>query len=257
MGVHRWSLMALIAVWIAACNPFARDASSDAEARAVFDRIRHHQDDAFTASLAPRLRTTEALAQLAAIHRLLPAGAPRGRTIVGTNTVTFNGDRTISTTDEYDYGDHSVLVQIRMQGRSSEPEWLVQGFHVDVASSAQLAANDFTLGGKGFSEYLFFVAMIGVPAIMLVAVVKVLRASGLRRKWLWIAAACLGVYGATMNWTTGALTLNPLSVQLLGTAALRGSSRFAPWLLTTSLPVGAVLILAGIWANPGGAVRKS
>jgi hypothetical protein len=256
MGAYRWGLMVLIAVWIAACNPFARDASSDAEARAVFDQIRHHQDDAFTASLDPRLRTPEAQAQLAAIQRLLPDGEPGSRTIVATNTVIFNGARTVSTTDEYDYGDRSVLVQIRMQGRGSEPEWLVQGFHVNVVSSAQLAANDFTLVGKGFLQYLFLAAMVGVPAIMLAAAVKVLRASGLRRKWLWIAIACFGVCGATMNWTTGAVSLKLLSVQVLGSGFMRGSSRFAPWLLTTSLPVGAVLILAGIWGNPRRAVRK-
>jgi hypothetical protein len=144
-----------------------------------------------------------------------------------------------------------------MQGRGSEPEWLVQGFHVNVVSSAQLAANDFTLVGKGFLQYLFLAAMVGVPAIMLAAAVKVLRASGLRRKWLWIAIACFGVCGATMNWTTGAVSLKLLSVQVLGSGFMRGSSRFAPWLLTTSLPVGAVLILAGIWGNPRRAVRKS
>jgi hypothetical protein len=144
-----------------------------------------------------------------------------------------------------------------MLGRGSEREWLVLGFNVNVASSAQLAANDFTLVGKGFLQYLFLAAMVGVPAIMLAAAVKVLRASGLRRKWLWIAIACFGVCGATMNWTTGAVSLKLLSVQVLGSGFMRGSSRFAPWLLTTSLPVGAVLILAGIWGNPRRAVRKS
>jgi hypothetical protein len=37
---------------------------------------------------------------------------------------------------------------------------------------------------------------------------------------------------------------------------MKGLSAFSPWVLTATLPVGAVLILTGLWANPRRARRK-
>ena len=74
----------------------------------------------------------------------------------------------------------------------------------------------------------------------------------LTRRWLWLAFVPWGMWGLTLNWTTGALGANflsldagrfevtPIVIKLLG----GGFSRAAyaqPWLLEIGLPVGALV----------------
>jgi len=85
---------------------------------------------------------------------------------------------------------------------------------------------------------------------MLAALVKVIRTRDLKRKWLWWIASFFGVTTLQMNWATGHLATNVLTVQLIGAGMVKGPSQFSPWLLTVTLPIGALLILTRVWANP-------
>jgi hypothetical protein len=53
-----------------------------------------------------------------------------------------------------------------------------------------------------------------------------------------------------MNWTTGQVDFQLLSLQLLGAGAMTSAPGLSPWVLTFTLPIGAALILVGLWANP-------
>jgi len=112
------------------------------------------------------------------------------------------------------------------------------------------------LAGKQPAQYVFLAAALLSPLAMIAALVKVVRTKGLRRKWLWGGAAFFGVASLQMNWASGEIAVNTLTVQLLGAGAQTGFSRFDPWFITMTLPIGAALILAGLWANPARARRK-
>jgi hypothetical protein len=77
----------------------------------------------------------------------------------------------------------------------------------------------------------------------------VARTPGLKRKWLWLIASFFTVVGFQINWFNGAITWK-LNFGLLNAGFLSGGSRFDPWVLFFALPVGAILILTGIWAKP-------
>ncbi len=53
-----------------------------------------------------------------------------------------------------------------------------------------------------------------------------------------------------MNWTTGAFSVQPISVKLFGVGATTSLSGFEPWMLSFSIPVFAILILAGVIGRP-------
>jgi hypothetical protein len=59
-------------------------------------------------------------------------------------------------------------------------------------------------------------------------------------RWLWAAVALFGVGAVVFNWTTRAITLELLSVQLLSMALTKGGIA-APWVVILSVPVGAVI----------------
>jgi hypothetical protein len=255
LWLRRWAWV-LGAMVLAACNPLARDPPVDAEIRKVFDQVRRNESPALLARFDPQFRTAETPAQLATLKRYLPDGEPRARKVIGTNTLqTGGGETTVSASDEYDYGDRVVLVDTRLRRPAGQATWLVQGFHFQVATTKDLARNDFTLR-KPASQLLFLAFVIASPLLMIAALVKVIRRPGLRRKWLWGILAFGGLTALSMDWTTGRLSYQLVTVQLLNAGVMKGLSAFSPWVLTATLPVGAVLILTGLWANPRRARRK-
>ncbi len=65
-----------------------------------------------------------------------------------------------------------------------------------------------------------------------------------KRKWLWIVFIPFGFGRLSFNWTTGRVLFNPLSVhfQLLGAAAVK-HGLYAPWIISISVPLGAIVFL--------------
>jgi hypothetical protein len=256
--IGRWVAGALALLMLAGCSAVARNPQVDAEARSAFDQLRRHEDAALTARMAPELRTPAAAAQLAALEGYLPAREPRSRTAVGTNTIQATGEgETVYTTDEYDFRDRRALVSMRFHRAQGQQAWQIEGLHADVATAAQLARNRMTLAGKSVWQILFLVLVIASPLTMIAALIKVIRTPGLKRKWLWGIGAFFGLCSLQMNWTTGQLGVQWLTVQLIDFGVTRGLSDFSPWMLKMTLPVDAVLILAGVWANPGRARKPA
>ena len=75
-------------------------------------------------------------------------------------------------------------------------------------------------------------------------------------KWAWAAFVLVGVVRFTFNWTTGALTIAPMSLQLFG-ATFSKPSAFDPLFVTTSMPIGAIVYLVQRreWRQTGGSRR--
>jgi hypothetical protein len=235
---------------LAGCAAAIRPQAADTQASALFDDIRHHDNDAAVLRFDPRLATPDLPAQLASIQRLLPAEEPSDRRQISTNIMTSAGNNIISVADEYDFPGRVALVQTRLFRPANGDTWLVQGFHVQVATSAELAVNDFTLLGKPVGRYAFLLLMLAVPAIMLAAVVKIYRTPELMHKWLWALGCVVGLGSVSVNWANGAVQYNLVSLQFLGVGFSRANSRFAPWMLAISLPVLALLVLARVVAHP-------
>lgn len=249
MTMLRITLFGLALAILTACHPLARDPGADAKVRQVYTDLRRGDMQALRSRFTPEMLSHTTAAQLAQAHQFIPPGEPRSRKALASSTFMANGATTVLAVDEYDYGDRVTRVDVRLYRAGSGP-WQVQGFHISLATAKELAIHEFSLLGKSPLHYLILVIVIGSPLLMLAALLKVLRTEGLKRKWLWILLALLGVTKIQMNWTTGALAYHFATVQLIGFGVTRGLSRFDPWVLTLTLPIGALLILGGFWANP-------
>jgi hypothetical protein len=93
----------------------------------------------------------------------------------------------------------------------------------------------------GVAQFVMLVCTLGAVVFTLWAAVTVAR-TPMRRRWLWVFVALLGVTKISMNWTTGAVSTKLLSVQLLSASAGM-SGPFAPWFVSLSFPAGALLAL--------------
>jgi hypothetical protein len=251
-------LILLLATGLAGCQLPSIDPKIGAVAKAAFDDVRRGDGAALDGLLAPSLKTPDQRAKLAQIKAYVPNREPKGRNTVGWNLVELpQGEAKVDVSDEYDFGDRMILWNTHLHRASAVAPWEVDGFHINSAPTGDLAANNFTFAHRSPLQYAFLALAILSPALMVAALVKVIRTKDLRRKWLWGIAAFVGVFSFQMNWATGQIFPNFLTVQLIGAGATRGPSAFLAWVLTMTVPIGAVLILTGVWANPRRAATQA
>jgi hypothetical protein len=219
-------------------------------ALAFYNAIRDGDGPKMRALAAPQMITPQFDAQVAAVRRFIPTRTPNSVKGLGRNMLAMPDGQTLDTTDVYDFGDRRVVALTSMHRSAASEAWRVQAFNVRVFLERDLAANRFALSGKSPVQYFFLAATIAAPLAMIAALIKVIRRKRLKRKWLWGVAAFAGAVTLHMNWTTGQVDFQLLSLQLLGAGAMTSAPGLSPWVLTFTLPIGAALILVGLWANP-------
>jgi hypothetical protein len=98
----------------------------------------------------------------------------------------------------------------------------------------------FTFLGMHPLHYLVLVLSISVPIFILVTVVAIARSSR-RRKWLWILFTVFGFGKFGVQWLVGGRWFFQLfAFQVLGASVLK-NPLYEPWVLSVSLPLGAIL----------------
>lgn len=250
-GGMRVLICGLLALLMAGCQLPQPDPKAQAMEGEVYRAMQAGDDAALQRIAGSELKTPEAAAAMRQVQAMMPKGKPISSKPVGWNLNTQIGSgSTAQLHSEHDYGGRVVLAQTLLTKKAEADPWLVQGFHIRVATTAELAGNRFSLMGKKPHQYVFLLAAAVSPILMIAALVKVVRRKGLRRKWLWGILALLGLFKLQMNWSDGALNVQWITVQLIGFGVQSGLSRFDPWFVSMTLPIGALLILLGVWAKP-------
>ncbi|MEA3411661.1 MAG: hypothetical protein U9R74_08985, partial [Pseudomonadota bacterium] len=95
----------------------------------------------------------------------------------------------------------------------------VLGFNVYRTQASRQEINRFTLGGRSALQYTVLTLSIAAPLFVLVTAYFCLRAPIPKRKWLWVLFVLVGVGSVSVNWTTGQLAVQPLSIKLLSASA--------------------------------------
>lgn len=122
------------ALALAACGLPVFDKEADAKARALFEQVRTQADLAANADLAPDLRTPQALAQLAAMKRALPQGAPTAGALRSWNVHSGTGGSRTSLVHAYSYPGRTVLAEtVLIKGKDG---WRIVGFHLTFEDGA-------------------------------------------------------------------------------------------------------------------------
>lgn len=156
-----------------------------------------------------------------------------------TDSVTMRGDRRVIYRRgyEYDIGGRYYLVQTVV--RESGGEFRLTGFNVEMIPVHAGRLNRFSFAGKGPVHYMFIAMMVLVPVFMLGTLVA-LFVSPVRRKWLWAPFLLAGIMQFSLNWGTGKIAFSLLHIQLFG-AGFGKIPIYAPYTMTFSVPVGAIL----------------
>jgi hypothetical protein len=126
----------------------------------------------------------------------------------------------------------------RESGNSKE----VYGLHIDPLRAPLEKLHAFTFKNKGVLHWSFLIVSVLNPLLILWALVVCIKTKPLKRKWLWILFIIVGFIQTNLNWTTGAIKINPLSFTIFG-SGFSHPTEYSPWIFMISVPIGAIVFL--------------
>jgi len=208
-------------------------------AKGYIERLRVRDYDAIEKALDPNLTGPNLRGTLEKMSALIPAGEPRTVKLVGAQKNTQGGVVSLNTTFEYQFPAGWMLANVVVEDRGGAKA--ITGFNVYPRSQSLEEENRFGLVGKQPVHYLALAAAVGAVMLSIYALVACIRTKTLGRKWLWILFILAGVGQFAVNWTSAEWSITPLSVQLLSASAF--ASPYGPWILSFSVPLGAIVFL--------------
>lgn len=117
----------------------------------------------------------------------------------------------------------------------------VSGFSAERLPGSIESTSGFSLSGKSPAHFLVLLLALGCAGLSIVAAVLVAKEK-IPRRWLWALFALLGVAPVTLNWATGEVSFQLLSVLLFSAGAVRPGLG-GPWLVSVAFPIGAIAAL--------------
>jgi len=225
-----------IAAAVTACGTTAPPQDLDRHARTFIDVLAHGQLDSALALSHVEGNPDTVRNALRQGSDFIRPYATDSAALVGWNVVISNDTRGALTYETH-AGPQWALVEVDVlrSGTTSR----VVGFHWQPTAGRLADLNAFSLRGRSVAHYLFLVLAIGA---VLGCVGGAVFAAVQRMGVFWVLFALIGVTKVTIDWTTGQLAFNPLSVQFLGAGYLR-TAPVGPWFVSWSLPLGTLLAL--------------
>jgi hypothetical protein len=179
--------------------------------------------------------TDQLLEQMAAYFR---EGEPLSVKIIGSQVNEFNGQWRGNFTFEYQFEGGWNLANAALQKKASG--YQVIGLNVYQTEASQKEINAFNLVSKSGLQYLVLCLAVLVPLFILFTLIVCIRTPIQRKKWLWVIFVLLGFGAIYVNWTSGALAFQLISIHLFGASATAAGPA-APWILSASIPMGAIV----------------
>lgn len=209
-------------------------------AKEVIAQLQAREFDAVEKQLEPTLQGPQTRARLEEMAGLIPAAEPKSITTVGTHTTITGDAKRYNLTFEYEYPASWLVANVILQRKGNEV--VILGATVTPMKESLKESSRFTFEGKGAVHYAMFALAVFVPLFTLYAVVRCIMSPIPKRKWLWVIFAALGFIQFSFNWTSGQLDVQVLSVHLFGSGFGR-AGLYGPWILSMSIPFGAVIFL--------------
>jgi hypothetical protein len=241
-------LLVALGVLLAGCDQKALlgkfvPKDDDAFARRFLDTVRAGDYAAADQMLDASLRGEKSASGLLDLNRVFAHGEPISIEVIGCNLFTNASTQGTTRTTNLSYQIHfpeewaAGTVVVGHPGSAMS----VLGSQFQAIPDSLQALNRFTFAGKSFFHYLVFAVCIAVPTLILITLIVCIR-SRIRRKWLWIIFILLGFVQFQFDWASGHFGVQPLSFALFGASAFR-SGPYAPWMLSFTIPIGAIIFV--------------
>lgn len=195
--------------------------------------------------LNPQLKTPNLSSQLEQVAKFFPPDSPKTVELVGSRTLKSGDKWQANITFQYEFSSSWLLANISLE-RIGGGELIVNSVNVNPIPDSLEKINKFTLKSKGPIHFVFLALIFFLPVFIIFTFIVCLRTRIGRKKWLWAIFILFGYGQFSLNWTTGAGSVNPIYFQILG-AGFMSAGKYAPWILSISFPLGAILF----WVRKG------
>lgn len=195
-----------------------------------FDYVRKYVDKSIESEVTDQ--------KLTEISDYFPSGSLISTEIIGSQVGESNSQWHGNFTFEYQFSDGWALANVVL--KKSNETLSVVGFNVYRETASQKEINKFSFNGKSATQFMVLAMAVASAIFVLVTVYFCIRTPIPRRKWLWVLFMFVGVGSVSVNWTTGQYGVQPLYVMLFSSGAT-SAGPFAPWIISTSLPIGAII----------------
>ncbi len=213
----------------------------------MLDKMADGDVAAVIARLEESQRTPDPTNALNLMAGAFPHRPPEQVRLVGYGTTKVNPMRGLNTETsdvwfESNYAATTWVLTNVVIRRVDGGDWRIAGLHIQSLPASIAVVNGFSFWDMGFVQYAFLLAMAAVAATTMAALVAWFRRRRrIRRRWWWLLAILVGAFRISINWITGAVAVQALTVQLLSFSASRDGIR--PWVLSFSIPAGAIAFL--------------
>ncbi len=167
----------------------------------------------------------------------LPGGAIDTIRLIGVNRRSQSGVTTSDLTYEIYTPQGWGLCVIRVNEELNLR--FVDGFTGQPLAGSLEELNSFRRGRGGLVPWSVLFAAILCVAFSIVTAVRMVRSNLPKRGW-WALLSLVGGGGLLVDWTSGEIGLRLFLVQLLSASFVRAGPA-APWILSVSVPFGAIL----------------
>ena len=141
---------------------------------------------------------------------------------------------------QYHFPDRWLLVTVNLSEPSGKP-LVISGINVQPISDSLQNINEFKFGGKSIQHYLILFLTAAIPIFVLYAFILAIRTRFPRRKLLWLLFIACGIGVVSLDWTSGTVNFRPVYFLLLGSTFFK--DMYGPLIISTSIPLGAILFL--------------
>lgn len=207
-------------------------------AQDYLSKLRERDFSYVKSKLSPEIEaqvTDALLEQMAAYFR---QGELLSVKMIGSQVNIFNGQWRGNFTFEYQFETGWNLANAAL--KKTDVGYQIIGVNVYQTEMSQKEINAFSLSSKSGLQYLVLCLAVLVPVFILFTLVVCVRTPIQRKKWLWITFILLGFGAIQVNWTNGAYAFQLIIVQLFGASATAAGPA-APWILSASIPLGAIV----------------
>lgn len=222
-------------------SQFAMDYLHKLHAR-DFEHVKKYLDPSIESQV-----TDENLIELA---KYFPSGELLSTELIGSQVNVVNSQWQGNFSFEYQFSGGWALANVVL--KKSKDALSVIGLNVYRTRASQKQLNKFNLSGKSAIHYLVLILAITAPLFILLTMYFCIITPIPKRKWLWVLFVLVGVGTISINWTTGQYAIQPLSIKLFSASAM-SAGPFSPWIVSASIPLGAILF----WFKRNGFIEAS
>ncbi len=221
-------------------NKALSDNAMEEAAEYYIDLLINGNYEAIISDMDPQIRQGNEMELFFRMGQFFPEQAPTSINLVGHSFMrSIRQPARYFFTYQYEYEQKWILVNVGFRKTSSERKEIVF-FNVTPIDQSLQETHRFSLQGKDSIHYIFLFICVACPLFILYTLITCIRTKLKKRKWLWIIFILVGFVQFSLNWTTGQIWAKLLSFQILGAGAVTASV-YAPWILSFSIPVGAII----------------